>query len=311
MRHKFCAFLVVMNFLFFMVSCKKGSTTMGDRTVFQDLNVNTPEVTLYARVAGNLQSGKVLIAINGGPGLTSNYMLDLEQLAGRDLAVVTYDQRGMGKSSKPPAPGSPASYTLLKYAEDVEAIRQALHVERIHLFGHSFGGIIAMQYAVLYPEHVASLIFFGGGPPTWQGIQACNQKMLARVQSLIQVGVILPMDQWKAGGIDPILPAYFYDPKFTFPEDALGGPPQFDQSVRDLTYQNVVKLDLRPELASLQKRVLLMIGRDDPFGLQMAEAVRDALVHSTVDYVVIDQCGHFWHECPDAFYPRLRKFLKK
>ena len=311
MKSNFLPVLAVISLLYLTVSCMKSNSSMDGQPGYQELNIQTPEVTLVARLAGRLQSGNVLIAINGGPGLTSNYMLDLEQLAGRDLAVVTYDQRGMGKSSKPPASGSPASYTLLKYAEDVEAIRQALHVERIHLFGHSFGGIIAMQYAVLYPEHVASLIFFGGGPPTWQGIQACNQKMLARVQSLIQAGVILPMDQWKAGGIDPILPAYFYDPKFTFPEDALGGPPQFDQSVSDLTYQNVVKLDLRPELASLQKRVLLMIGRDDPFGLQMAEAVRDALVHSTVDYVVIDHCGHFWHECPDAFYPRLRKFLKK
>ena len=53
-----------------------------------------------------------------------------------------------------------------------------------------------------------------------------------------------------------------------------------------------------------------MIGRDDPFGLQMAEAVRDALIHSTVDYVVIDQCGHFWHECPDPFYQYIGNFIK-
>ncbi|MBN2045721.1 MAG: alpha/beta hydrolase, partial [Anaerolineales bacterium] len=100
------------------------------------------------------------------------------------------------------------------------------------------------------------------------------------------------------------------DPKFTFPEDARGGPPQFDQSVRDLTFQNLAQLDLRLELAALQQHVLLMIGRDDPFGLEMAEAVRDALTHATVEYVVIDQCGHFWHECPDQFFPRIHNFLK-
>ena len=151
MKNNFLPLLVLISILLLTVSCKNGSIKVDNKTVFQDLIVTTPEVTLVARVAGNLQSRNALIAINGGPGLTSNYMLDLELLAGRDLAVVTYDQRGMGKSSKPLAPGSPASYTLLKYAEDVEAIRQALHVERIHLFGHSFGGIIAMQYAVLYP----------------------------------------------------------------------------------------------------------------------------------------------------------------
>jgi len=216
----------------------------------------------------------------------------------------------MGKSSKPAA-GLAESYTLLKYAQDVEAIRRELKADRLHLFGHSFGGIVAMQYAVLYAEHVESLIFFGGGPPTWEGIQTCNQNMIVRVQALIQTGVIPPMDQWTGKGTDPILPAYFSDPSFTFSEDSRGGPPQHDQTVSDLTYRNMVDMDLRAALASLQKRVLLMIGKDDPFGLEMAEAVRGALTHSTVDYVVIDQCGHFWHECPQAFYSRVQEFLKK
>jgi pimeloyl-ACP methyl ester carboxylesterase len=236
-------------------------------------------------------------------------MLDLEQLAGPDCAVVTYDQRGIGKSSEPTIPDSPESYTLLKYAQDVEAIRLEIEAERIHLFGHSFGGIVAMQHAILYPEQVESLIFFGGGPPTWEDIESSQRNFSARIQTLILTGNIQSPEQWTNEGIDPLLPAYFSDPTFTFPADSLGGPPEYSQVVNDLTYPNLRKLDLRDELASFQSRVLLMFGGDDPFGLQMAEATREALTNAPVEFVVIDHCGHFWHECPDAFYPRVREFL--
>lgn len=283
----------------------------GSGTAVREFDARASDVRIHGRIAGNPKSGCVLIAINGGPGLTSNYMLDLERLAGADCAVVTYDQRGMGKSSTPTNPDSPQSYTLLKYAQDVEAIRLAVGAERVHLFGHSFGGIVAMQYAILYPEQVASLIFFGGGPPTWEDIRICDQSMAERVNALIQSGVIPSPEQWDDEEIDPLLPAYFSDPTFTFPADSLGGAPEFSQEVRDLTWPNLEGMDLRGGLAQLKQRVLLMWGKDDPFNIATAEATRAALINAQVDYVVIGHCGHFWHECPDGFYPRVREFLKE
>ena len=53
----------------------------------QKLNVESPDVILAVRVAGNLKSGNVLIALHGGPGMCSDYLLDLGQLAGPELAV--------------------------------------------------------------------------------------------------------------------------------------------------------------------------------------------------------------------------------
>ena len=289
----------------FMVACQ------GNGTAVKEFDAQAADVRLHGRIAGNPKSKCVLIAINGGPGLTSNYMLDLERLAGPDCAVVTYDQRGLGKSSQPDNPDSSDSYTLPKYAQDLEAIRLAVKAERVHLFGHSFGGIVAMQYAILHPERVASLIFFGGGPPTWEDIAICDQSMMARVQALMQSGVLAPPSEGASFGMEQVLPAYFSDPTFTFPEDSLGGPPEFNQKVRDLTWTNLEGMDFREELANFRMRVLLMWGRDDPFNIATAEATRQALVNAQVDYEIIERCGHFWHECPDAFYPRLREFLKK
>ena len=297
--------MVVVPFLLMglLAGCQKSGADV------REFQVQAPDVSLHVRMAGNPDSGCVLIAINGGPGLTSSYMWDMERLAGADCAVLTYDQRGLGKSSQPTDPDSTASYTLEKYAADVEAIRQAVGAERLHLMGHSFGGIVAMQYAILYPERVASLIFYGGGPPTWKDIEIAQQSFSARVELLTQTGVIPPRSEWADGGSDPTLPANFSDPTFTFPKDALGGPPEFSQEVSSLTYPNLVGMDLRAELALFQEPVLLMFGRDDPFGLPMAEATRDAFVNAQVDFVLVDGCGHFWHECPNDFYPRVRQFL--
>lgn len=275
----------------------------------QEFEVQAVDVSLHVRMAGNPDAGCVLIAINGGPGLTSSYMLDMENLAGPECAVITYDQRGLGKSAKPTHPDSTASYTVQKYAEDVEMIRQAVGAKRLHVMGHSWGGIVAMQYAILYPERVGSLIFFGGGPPTWNDIQTSQHRFSERVEALRQAGVIPPPSEWRDQGIDPLLPAYFSDPLFTFPKDARGRPPEFNQAVSDMTSPNLVAMDLRAELAQVQVPVLLMFGRDDPFGLPMAEATRDALARAQVDFVIIDGCGHFWHECPDDFYQRVRQFL--
>lgn len=276
-----------------------------------EFDVQTPDVDLHVRMVGDPDSGCVMIAINGGPGLTSNYMWDLEQLGGNDCAVVTYDHRGLGKSSELINPDSRDSYTLLKYAEDLEAVRRSVGIERAHLLGHSFGGIVALQYAALYPDNVASLIFFGSGPPTWDGIEVSQQNIIERVTELIQKGVIPPPEEWGDDGIDPLLPAYFSDPSFTFPEGALGGAPEFNQKVSDLTYSNIEEMDLRDELALFHYPVLLLFGVDDPFGEQMPASIRDALINSSVDYVPIENCGHFWHECPDAFYPHVADFLEK
>ena len=67
--------------------------------------------------------------------------------------------------------------------------------------------------------------------------------------------------------------------------------------------------DFTADIAGLDQRVLFLWGEDDPFGMPMAEATVTALSAAQVEFVVLDKCGHFWHECPDAFYPRVRAFL--
>jgi len=307
MGYKFFTFWVIIITLFLINSCKKESASLEIEVVFRELTVQTPEVTLYTRVAGNLQSGNVLIAINGGPGLSSHYMLGLEDLAGENFAVVTYDQRGVSRSSAPPV--DPSSYTFDQYVEDLEAVRKASGTEKVYLFGHSWGGLVAMRYAAAYPGKVRSIMLMGSGAPSWNVLLSNFGRFEERVRTLQAQGII-PLDLTrKDGQADPHLPAYFSDPKFYFSPDDRGGAPEFSTVASEMTWAAVQGYDLTTEIAQLQLPVLVLCGKDDPYA-QMSEAVAAALTSAKVEYVVFDKCGHFWHECPEVFFSQVRDFLE-
>jgi len=295
-----------------MQSCNKKGATKPVEVEFQELNVEGSEVTLYARVAGNLKSGNVLIAIHGGPGMTSDYMLNLENLATENFAVVTYDQRGVGRSSSPQ--DDPVNYTLGKYAEDLDAVREATGVDSVHLFGHSWGGIVALRYATLYPERVRSIILMSSGPPTREQTLQCQNALIQRIIALAQQGIISENPEPGSREAERgYLPAYFSDPNFWFSADDLGRAPIIDQrttKVNDLTWAANANYDLTADLAGLDQPVLNLWGDDDPVRQVANPVLIAALPNASVKTVVLSDCGHFWHECPDQFFTNLYNFLK-
>lgn len=109
-------------------------------------------VRLYVRVAGQ---GLPCLFVHGGPGAGSQVQ---ETLAGplleQQFRMVYLDQRGSGRSASAPA----GAYGLPRLVQDVEELRQQLHVEKWVLMAHSFGGLIATAYARQYPQHVLGLV---------------------------------------------------------------------------------------------------------------------------------------------------------
>jgi proline iminopeptidase len=298
MRAKIFIGLIVCIIL--LSGCKE-KTPMPVET--RELNIDAADVTLSARIAGNPNSGNVMIAIHGGPGQSHHYMLDLESLAGQAFAVVTYDQRGVGGSSTPPA--DPANYDLTDYVEDLEAVRRATGADQVYLLGHSWGGVVAMHYATVYPERVRSLILVGSGSPTWRECMAGGARFNERVRELQKQG-ILP---------DPAPPnvafaAYFSDPSFPFEHpDENAVQTEFNNTVHQLTWAANEGFDLTAEVGRLDHRVLILFGEDDPAGIELVEETLAALRSADVEFVLLEKCGHFWQECPDQFYPRVRAFL--
>jgi len=277
----------------------------------QELAVESDGITLHVRVTGDPSSGNVLIVLHGGPGMTLDYMLSLETLAGPDLAVVSYDQRGVGRSSSPAE--DPDNYTLAKYAEDLDAVRQVLGVDQVILFGHSWGGILAQRYATLYPEHVASIILMGSGPPTWEKMLQCQDALIQRIMALVQQGIIVENPEPGSPEAERgYLPAYFSDPNFWFSPDDLGSAPLIDERttrVNDLTWAAVEGYDLTADLAGLNLRVLNLWGEDDPVRPVASPEIMAALPNADMETIAFSHCGHFWHECPEPFFSAVQTFL--
>jgi pimeloyl-ACP methyl ester carboxylesterase len=274
----------------------------------QELQAKSTDVNLYARLAGCPRSEGTLIAINGGPGLSSHYMIGLERFAGPDFGVVTYDQRGVGRSSGPPS--YVISYDLMDYVEDVEAIRKAVGVDKAHLFGHYWGAIVALRYATVYPERVGSIVIFGGAPPTWDWLVDTNSRIVKRIEALIEEGII-NIEDFTQGSPEwwkEIIKVYFSDPNFWFaPADDIA--PELNYNVAQLTWKAMGRYDLTAELAKVKHRVLILFGEDDPAGRPMAVATRDALSSADVKLIVLEKCGHFWQERPDQFYAHISAFV--
>ena len=266
----------------------------------QELEV-AADVTLHVNIAGEVDAKNVLIAIHGGPGMSSDYMHSLEQLAGPELAVITYDQRGTGRSTSPP--DDAAHYSLLKYVQDLEAVREAVGAERVHLFGHSWGGLVAMRYATLHPQQVRSIVLMGSGAPSMAAARAGQANRMQRIAALQQQG-IMPA---QLSSLQDILPAYFANPHFEMPDELEGL--SYNPTVEQLTWSALGDYDFTPDVAILEHPVLILWGEGDPFGLQMAEVTVSALSNARVEFVTLETCGHFWHECPEPFFDHVRGFL--
>lgn len=111
----------------------------------------------WYRIVGDVTApGKLpLLAVHGGPGVPSESLEPLASLASLGRAVVFYDQLGCGNSDQPV---DPSLWSIGLFLEELAAVRAALGLDRIHLLGFSWGGILAIEYALTQPSGLASLV---------------------------------------------------------------------------------------------------------------------------------------------------------
>ena len=110
----------------------------------------------YRIVGDGEDAGKLpVLLLHGGPGATHDYLESLEALAETGRRAIFYDQLGCGRSD---LPDDPSLYTVGLFVEEVGTVRRELGLERLHLFGNSWGGMLGMEYALTQPAGLASLV---------------------------------------------------------------------------------------------------------------------------------------------------------
>ena len=123
------------------------------------IQIQTPKgkFNVWTKRMGNNPTIKLLL-LNGGPGATHEYFECFESFFPQEgIEFIYYDQLGCGNSDNPK---DTSMWDLGRFVEEVEQVRVALHLtkDNFYLLGHSWGGILAMQYALKYQDNLKGLI---------------------------------------------------------------------------------------------------------------------------------------------------------
>ena len=109
--------------------------------------VETADGRVAYSIAG--EGERTVLTMHGGPGVPSQYIHSMADLASDRVRVVFYDQLGCGASDKPNDPGL---WTVDRFVEEAETVRTSLGLGQVDLWGHSWGGMLAQEYAVAHPS---------------------------------------------------------------------------------------------------------------------------------------------------------------
>jgi proline iminopeptidase len=284
------------------------------------------QASLYFREIGR---GRPLIVLHGGPDFDHGYLLpDLDRLADR-FRLIYYDQRGRGKSAERVRP---EDVSLASDVADLDRLMRHFQLESSAVLGHSWGAVLALEYALRHPNRVSHLVLMNPAPVSAGGFAALRK---AYVQ---QLGAEMERQQeirasaaYKEG--DPETVAARYRVHFKY---ALARPSDYERlmarmkqgfirqgkegilkawAVEDRLMAETWRVDgydLLPGLRSLRVPTLVIYGDHDFIPGEIAGQIAGAMPNARL--VTLKNCGHFAYlECPgdvrkafDDFFRRTR-----
>ena len=273
---------------------------------------NNGDTKIYYRTFG---TGKPILIINGGPGMNSNGFAELAEKLSHDNQTIIYDQRGTGRSTMEKIDTSTITMKLM--IEDIEALRKHLNIKSWIVLGHSFGGMLASYYATQYPKSIDGLILSSSGGIDLELLSYVQESINSRLTieqykevsywtTKISDGDTSHATRLKRGMA--LAPAYLYNKK---PVPMIAERlTQGNAQLNNLIWANMQKInfDCAPALASFNKPVLIIQGKQDVIQEKTALKAQKALKHSKV--VLIDKCSHYgWLDAPDEYFGAIKSFL--
>ena len=271
---------------------------------------------LYYTVVGE---GEPLVIIHGGPGLDHSYFLPQMEILAKKYKLIFYDQRACGKSS---VKVDTESVNMNQFVEDLEALRKYFKLEKMNLMGHSFGGLIAMRYAIKYPEKLKSLLLINSSASTSAWRDSSFNMMVKRndAETSAKSEALMKTEAFKKR--DPDTMAYFFrllfKKSFYFPERVdeltLKFQPSYPETnlMMNQLYNDssMISYDLNADLKKLKMPVLILSTEADIISPEAVSQLHENI--KTSQYVFIEECGHFpFIEQPEQFMKAIDKFFSK
>lgn len=282
------------------------------------------KASLYSREIGR---GQPIIVLHGGPDFDHGYLLpDLDRLADA-FRLIYYDQRGRGRSADHV---QPEEITLRSDVDDLDTVRQHFHLEAPALLGHSWGAVLALEYALRHPGRVSHMILMNPGPASASDFalfrKAYAQKLGADMDRQRE---IVASAAYTEGDPEAVAARYriHFKPALKRPEDyerlmatmkagfisqgkegILKARAVEDRLMRD-TWQ-ADGYDLLPKLRTLSIPALVISGDHDVFPSEIAAHIARAIPNAQL--VTLRNCGHFAYlECAGDVRNALNDFFRR
>jgi proline iminopeptidase len=290
--------------------------------------VDAKGVLIYYQTIGQ---GAPLMIVHGGPGASHDYLMPYLLPLARGNKLIFIDERGSGRSEKLE---DASQYTVENMVEDVESVRQALHLGKINLMGHSYGGVLAQAYAFKYQQNLMHLVLGG----TFYSTSEMNkvlaeqkhsmpQEELVKLEALEKAGLFNKGKDWEKGrypddyaklawgdGYFPYLyqrrPDPNYDPSagntstsWDLYREMWGSDGEF---IIDGNLKSVEYLD---KLSSIHVPTLLICGDHDESNPRLSRTMHEKIAGSKL--AIMPQSGHMaFVDQPNLYIKTISDFLK-
>ena len=276
-------------------------------------------VELYYRSAGQ---GSDIILIHGLAANHAFWRFDVLMALAKHYRVTVFDLRGHGYSDMPSS-----GYTSYDMAEDLNCLISNLNISRAHLVGHSFGGVVALQYALKYPGRIASLTIADSRvralqPTNYPGNWADSKTVLKKLE---EIGLSVPQDEAESG---LWILEQLASPKWQNMRDKLKGTSLFipfggrhggqksAERWRELMNTTTARKDMlsmagltTDRLSTIEKPTLAIYGEKSP-ALHSVEGLKEHLPNCRT--TIVPGAGHFHpFTQPKIFVETLSQFLNE
>ena len=275
---------------------------------------------LYSRELGQ---GTEIIVLHGGPDFDHSYFVpDLDRLCD-SFHLIYYDQRGRGRSADRV---QPEDVTLASDNADIEEVRQYFHLDAVVLLGHSWGTVLALEYALRYPQRVSRMILMNPAPASTEDYKQLRKEWLEkRPDDMERRETIAASAAYKEG--DPDVVTAYYRIHF---QPALARREDYETIIARLrasfTKEGILKsraiearlmndswsspdYDMLPKLKSLRIPTLIISGEHEFIPASTAEHITQAIPNAHL--VTLKDCGHFSYlECPAAVREQIDVFFR-
>jgi proline iminopeptidase len=311
-----------MLLLAMVVACT-GAGAQSKHAGARESRIPVQGATLYCRELGR---GTPMIVLHGGPDFDISYLLpELDRLSDR-FHLIYYDQRGRGRSADSV---NPEDVTLESEMVDLDEVREHFHLDKVVLLGHSWGTVLALEYALRHPERVSRLVLMDPAPASVADINRFRQERVEKWPALMELRkAISDTTAYKEADPDAVVAYYrvHFKPALARSEDyeklilrmetrfieqgkegILKSRAVEDRLVNE-TWASPKGYDLHPKLKGLNIPALVITGDHDffPFAAEhIAQAIPDARL------VRLKDCGHFpYLECPAPLREQLDAFFR-